>query len=115
VGARFTPVTARLVPRLLRRVEVLDATRFQGLAPARGLPQIMTDQMRRPSRDRGHAERDRPGPLGGRPSDANGGACVETASDSANAVILVRDTTDRAGGTLAFTVHAWQRFTSDLR
>jgi hypothetical protein len=48
-------------------------------------------------------------------SDANGGACVETASDSANAVIIVRDTTNRDGVTLAFTADAWQRFTSELR
>jgi Domain of unknown function (DUF397) len=48
-------------------------------------------------------------------SDANGGACVETARDSANAVIMVRDTTDRDGGTLAFTADAWQRFTSGLQ
>ena len=48
-------------------------------------------------------------------SDANGGACVETASDSGNAVIMVRDTTDRDGGTLAFAADAWRGFTSDLR
>jgi hypothetical protein len=30
-------------------------------------------------------------------------------------VIMVRDTTDRDGGTLAFTADAWRRFTSDLR
>ena len=45
-------------------------------------------------------------------SDANGGACVETAS--ANAVIMVRDTTNRDGVTLAFPADAWQRFTSEL-
>lgn len=33
-------------------------------------------------------------------SDGNGGACVETASG--DGVILVRDTTDRDGVTLAF-------------
>jgi hypothetical protein len=44
----------------------------------------------------------------------NGGAtCVETASDGG--VILVRDTTDRDGGTLAFTRSAWKRFTATLR
>jgi hypothetical protein len=48
-------------------------------------------------------------------SDANGGACVETASDSANGVIMVRDTTDRDGRRLAFTADAWRTFTSDLR
>jgi Domain of unknown function (DUF397) len=30
-------------------------------------------------------------------------------------VILVRDTTDRAGGTLAFGAAAWERFLGDLR
>ena len=45
---------------------------------------------------------------------ANGGeACVETASD--NGTILVRDTTNRNGGTLAFTVTAWTKFTTALR
>jgi hypothetical protein len=38
---------------------------------------------------------------------------VETASG--NGVILVRDTTDRNGGTLAFTAKAWQVFTRRLR
>jgi hypothetical protein len=47
--------------------------------------------------------------------DSNGGNCVETASDSANAAIVVRDTTNRDGGTLAFTANAWQRFTPGLR
>jgi hypothetical protein len=41
------------------------------------------------------------------------GACVETASDGG--VILVRDTTDRAGGTLSFTAEAWSAFTGTLR
>jgi hypothetical protein len=48
-------------------------------------------------------------------SDSNGGQCVETAGDSANAVIMVRDTTDRDGGTLAFSADAWQAFTATLR
>ena len=48
-------------------------------------------------------------------SSDGGQACVETASDSGNAVIMVRDTTDRDGGTLAFTADAWQRFTSGLK
>jgi hypothetical protein len=44
----------------------------------------------------------------------NGGeACVETASDGG--AILVRDTTDRDGGTLAFTAGAWAKFTASLR
>jgi Domain of unknown function (DUF397) len=45
-------------------------------------------------------------------SNANGGACVEVASTD---VILVRDTTDRDGGTLGFTADAWARFTDTLR
>jgi hypothetical protein len=45
-------------------------------------------------------------------SDSNGGACVEVASDDA---VLVRDTTNRDGATLAFTACAWERFTASLR
>ncbi len=45
-------------------------------------------------------------------SGANGGQCVEVASAEA---IMVRDTTDRDGRTLAFTADAWQRFTSKLK
>jgi hypothetical protein len=30
-------------------------------------------------------------------------------------MILVRDTTDRQGGTLAFTADAWASFTASLR
>ena len=46
-------------------------------------------------------------------SSGNGGACVEV-GDQARGVI-VRDTTDRAGGTLAFTADAWASFTSGLK
>ncbi len=46
-------------------------------------------------------------------SDGNGGECVELASD--NGAIMVRDTTNRDGGTLAFTAQAWQDFTGRLR
>ena len=47
-------------------------------------------------------------------SYSNGtGNCVETASG--NGVVLVRDTTDRDGGTLAVTAGAWQRFVGELR
>lgn len=46
-------------------------------------------------------------------SDANGGQCAEVASVGGE--VLVRDTTDRDGGTLAFTADAWERFTSGLR
>ena len=45
-------------------------------------------------------------------SDGNGGNCVETASD--DGLILVRDTTSRDGGTLVFSIEAWQRFTATL-
>ncbi len=47
-------------------------------------------------------------------SDGNGGACIETASTSADGV-AVRDTTDRDGITLRFTAAAWQEFTRLLR
>jgi hypothetical protein len=46
-------------------------------------------------------------------SNANGGACVETASGAG--VILVRDTTDRNGVMLAFSAEAWQAFAVSLR
>lgn len=46
-------------------------------------------------------------------SSGNGGACVEV-GDLARGV-LVRDTTDREGGTLAFTADAWASFTSGLK
>jgi hypothetical protein len=45
-------------------------------------------------------------------SDSNGGQCVEAASD--DGMILVRDTTNRDGGTLDFTATAWQEFTNSL-
>ncbi len=46
-------------------------------------------------------------------SGANGGSCIETASDGA--LILVRDTTNRGGTTLSFAVDAWQEFTGSLK
>ncbi len=46
-------------------------------------------------------------------SGDNGGDCVETAGGGG--MILVRDTTDRDGGTLAFTPGAWQEFTGSLK
>lgn len=46
-------------------------------------------------------------------SDSNGGQCVETASSGGT--ILIRDTADRDGGTLAFRADVWRRFTSGLR
>jgi hypothetical protein len=45
---------------------------------------------------------------------ANGGQnCVETASG--NGAVMVRDTTDRDGGTLSFSPDAWQKFVGGLR
>lgn len=46
-------------------------------------------------------------------SDANGGNCVETAGG--NGVVLVRDTTDRDGGTLSFSAEAWEAFAASLK
>jgi hypothetical protein len=46
-------------------------------------------------------------------SDGNGGQCVEAADDAR--VIMVRDTTDRDGVTLAIPAEAWQTFTAALR
>jgi Domain of unknown function (DUF397) len=47
-------------------------------------------------------------------SYSNGGenACVEVASTDG---VLVRDTTDRDGGTLTFSAEAWERFAASLR
>lgn len=46
-------------------------------------------------------------------SGANGGSCVE-AADS-DGIVLVRDTTDRDGGTLAFSANAWQAFADSIK
>ncbi len=46
-------------------------------------------------------------------SGANGGNCVEAASDSGD--VTVRDTTDRDGGTLAFAADAWRAFVGTFR
>ena len=46
-------------------------------------------------------------------SGANGGNCVETASG--DGVIMVRDTTDREGGTLRVTADAWRAFARDIK
>jgi hypothetical protein len=47
-------------------------------------------------------------------SYSNGsGQCVETASKAGT--IAVRDTTDRAGGTLSFSADAWAAFTASLK
>ncbi|MFY1673440.1 DUF397 domain-containing protein [Plantactinospora sp. WMMB334] len=42
-------------------------------------------------------------------SNTNGGNCVEVA-DNVPGRVLVRDTKDRDGGTLAFPPAAWQAF-----
>jgi hypothetical protein len=46
-------------------------------------------------------------------SGSGGGSCVEVA-DAAH-VVLVRDTTDRDGGTLIIPASAWQTFTTALK
>jgi hypothetical protein len=46
-------------------------------------------------------------------SGSNGGDCVETASG--DGMVLVQDTTNRDGGTLAFSADAWQEFITTLR
>jgi Domain of unknown function (DUF397) len=44
-------------------------------------------------------------------SDANGGDCIEVASD---ALVMVRDTGNRDGAMLTVSAEAWQRFISSL-
>jgi hypothetical protein len=47
-------------------------------------------------------------------SYSNGsGSCVETASGAC--AVAVRDTTNRDGGTLAFSVEAWSAFVAGLK
>ena len=46
-------------------------------------------------------------------SGANGGDCVAVAD--ATGVILVRDSKNRDGGTLAFTADAWRAFAAELK
>ncbi len=46
-------------------------------------------------------------------SGGSGGNCVEVGG--VPSVIVVRDTTDPDGGTLAFTTDAWTAFTASLR
>jgi Domain of unknown function (DUF397) len=41
------------------------------------------------------------------------GDCVEVADDAG--AVVVRDSKDRDGGTVAFTGPAWERFTATLR
>ncbi|MGH3248679.1 MAG: DUF397 domain-containing protein [Trebonia sp.] len=46
-------------------------------------------------------------------STGNGGNCIEVAD--AASVVLVRDTKNRAGGTLSVPADAWQRFANALK
>jgi hypothetical protein len=46
-------------------------------------------------------------------SGGTGGNCVEVAD--AASVVMVRDTTNRDGGTLAFSADAWRAFTDTFR
>jgi hypothetical protein len=45
-------------------------------------------------------------------SGSDGGNCVEVGSDAG---VIVRDTTDRDGETLAFSPEAWAKFTDGLK
>jgi hypothetical protein len=45
-------------------------------------------------------------------SGSDGGSCVEVGQDG---VILVRDTTDRDGGTLVFSADAWAAFAASIK
>jgi hypothetical protein len=47
-------------------------------------------------------------------SSNNGGECVEVA-DNLPGRVLVRDSKDRAGGTLSFTPAAWRAFVAATR
>jgi len=47
-------------------------------------------------------------------STGNGGGCVE-AGVAEPGLVLVRDTTDRDGGTLTFTATAWSAFAIELK
>ena len=46
-------------------------------------------------------------------SGGNGGQCVE--AGSLPGAVLVRDTTNRDGGTLAFTAQAWKAFAATIK
>jgi hypothetical protein len=45
-------------------------------------------------------------------STGSGGDCVEVASDG---IVVVRDTTNRDGGTLAFSAASWEQFLGTIR
>lgn len=46
-------------------------------------------------------------------SGGNGGQCVE--AGSILGAVLVRDTTNRNGGTLAFSAQAWKSFAATIK
>jgi Domain of unknown function (DUF397) len=46
-------------------------------------------------------------------SGSNGGGCVE--AGNGDHAVLVRDTTDRDGGMLAFSATAWNAFTATVK
>ena len=46
-------------------------------------------------------------------SGGNGGQCVE--AGSIPGAVLVRDTTNRNGGTLAFSAQAWKAFAATIK
>ncbi len=46
-------------------------------------------------------------------SGSNGGGCVE--AGNTDHAVLVRDTTNRAGGTLVFTTASWKLFTDRVK
>jgi hypothetical protein len=48
-------------------------------------------------------------------SSANGGACVEVASNEPARTVMVRDTQDRDGFTLQVPAAAWSRFTNTIK
>ena len=43
----------------------------------------------------------------------NGGNCVEVGHDTRT--VMVRDTTDRDGGTLSFTANGWRAFMANVK
>jgi hypothetical protein len=45
-------------------------------------------------------------------STGSGGECVEVANDG---IVMVRDTTNRDGGTLGFGAAVWERFLGTIR
>ena len=48
-------------------------------------------------------------------SGGNGGDCIEVATTTETACVLVRDTKDRQGPVLAFSPQTWRQFASQVR